>query len=196
MNCTYVKLGLLLLFLCNRWAQFMAILYGFAARCLFGVVSLHKAKQGRWLCVQSQYPWRGEEIGDSLGLKGFGAFMVNQCAVLWCRSKLWVKTSHSNLPSLALCRKTTTNKKRAAKPYKMAMNWAQVTQKKQQQAQVYVSTISFYIHAYISTFLTTVLNFLYKVFKSFVTYKTVSKLSVIYAPSLGHLCPCQNNFVT
>ena len=37
MNCTYVKLGLLLLFLCNRWAQFMAILYGFAARCLFGV---------------------------------------------------------------------------------------------------------------------------------------------------------------
>ena len=78
----------------------------------------------------------------------------------------------------------------------MAMNWAQVTQKKQQQAQVYVSTISFYIHAYISTFLTTVLNFLYKVFKSFVTYKTVSKLSVIYAPSLGHLCPCQNNFVT
>ena len=43
----------------------------------------------------------------------------------------------------------------------MAMNWAQVTQKKQQQAQVYVSTISFYIHAYISTLLTTVLNFSY-----------------------------------
>ena len=34
----------------------------------------------------------------------------------------------------------------------MAMNWAQVTQKKQQQAQVYESTIFFYIHAYISTF--------------------------------------------
>ena len=34
----------------------------------------------------------------------------------------------------------------------MAMNWAQVPQKKQQQAQVYVSTIFFYIHAYISTF--------------------------------------------
>ena len=29
----------------------MAILYGFAALCLFGVVFLHKAKQGRWLCV-------------------------------------------------------------------------------------------------------------------------------------------------
>ena len=38
------------------------------------------------------------------------------------------------------------------KTYKMAMNWAQVTQKKQQQAQVYVSTIYFYIYAYISTF--------------------------------------------
>ena len=34
----------------------------------------------------------------------------------------------------------------------MAMNWAQVTQKKQQQAQVYVSTIYFYIYAYISKF--------------------------------------------
>ena len=33
----------------------------------------------------------------------------------------------------------------------MVMNWAQVTQKKQQQAQVYVSKICFYIYAYIST---------------------------------------------
>ena len=33
-----------------------------------------------------------------------------------------------------------------------SMNWAQVTQKKQQQAQVYVSTIYFYIYAYISKF--------------------------------------------
>ena len=32
------------------------------------------------------------------------------------------------------------------------MNWVQVTQKKQQQAPVYVSTIYFYIYAYISTF--------------------------------------------
>jgi len=36
-------------------------------------------------------------------------------------------------------------------PNKMAMNWAQVTQKKQQQTQVHVSTIYFYIQAYIST---------------------------------------------
>ena len=33
----------------------MATLYYFAARCLFGVVSLHKAKQGRWLCAVSAY---------------------------------------------------------------------------------------------------------------------------------------------
>ena len=32
------------------------------------------------------------------------------------------------------------------------MNWAQITQKKQQEAQVYESTIYFYIYAYISTF--------------------------------------------
>ena len=31
------------------------------------------------------------------------------------------------------------------------MNWAHVTQKEQQQAQAYVSTIHFYIYAYIST---------------------------------------------
>ena len=37
----YVNLGLLFHFLCNRWVQFMAILYVFAARCLFGVVFLH-----------------------------------------------------------------------------------------------------------------------------------------------------------
>ena len=40
-NCTYLNLGLLLLFYVT-WAQFMAILCGFAARCLFGVVFLHK----------------------------------------------------------------------------------------------------------------------------------------------------------
>ena len=53
---------------------------------------------------------------------------------------------------LRFCRKTTPNKQRAVKPYKTAMNWAQVTQKKQQQAQVNVIIIYFYIYAYISTF--------------------------------------------
>ena len=32
------------------------------------------------------------------------------------------------------------------------MNWVQVTQKKHQQAQIHVSTIYFYIYAYISTY--------------------------------------------
>ena len=119
---------------------------------------------------------------------GFGAFMVNRCAVVWCGRELWVETAHSHLPCFALRRKTTPNKQRAAKRYKMAMNWAHVTQKKQQQAQVYVSTIYFYIYAYISTFLSTTWNFSYKVFKSFVICKTVSKFAVIHAPSLGRLC--------
>ena len=48
-NCTYVNLGPLLhfLFTLDHFTvyHFMAILYGFLARCLFGVV--FKAKQGR-----------------------------------------------------------------------------------------------------------------------------------------------------
>ena len=48
--------------------------------------------------------------------------------------------------SLGMLRwKTTPYKQREAQPYKMATNWAQVTQKKQQQTHVYVSTIYFYI---------------------------------------------------
>ena len=46
---------------------------------------------------------------------------------------------------------TTPNNKQAAKPYKIAMNWAQVTQKKRRQTQVYVRKIYFYIYAFIST---------------------------------------------
>ena len=34
--CTYVNLAMLMLFSVT-WTQIMAILYGFAARCLFGV---------------------------------------------------------------------------------------------------------------------------------------------------------------
>ena len=117
----------------------------------------------------SQYPWQGEEIRDSLGLKRFGAFMVNQCTVLWCGRNLWVETAHSHLRCFALCGKTTPNKQRAAKPYKMAMNWAQVTQKKQQHAQVYVNTIFFPYSCIYFYVLTTTMNFSYKVFKSFVS---------------------------
>ena len=52
---------------------------------------------------------------------GFGAFMVNRCAVVWCGRDLRVETAHSHLPYFALCRKTTPNKQRAAKRYKMAL---------------------------------------------------------------------------
>ena len=112
--------------------------------------------------------------------------MVNRCSVLWCVWDLWVVTAHSHLPFFFLWRKTTPNKQRPAKAYKIAMNWAQVTQKKQQQAQVYVSTVIsiFMPYFYVSI---TILNFSYKVFKSFVIVKTVEKLAVIYSPSLGLL---------
>ena len=86
---------------------------------------------------------RGSRIRDWPGLKNLAlsSFMVNRCAVLWCGRDLWVETAQTHLPCFALSRKTTPNKQRTAKLYKMAMNWAQVTQKKQQQTQVYVSTI-------------------------------------------------------
>ena len=51
-------------------------------------------------------------------LYGFGAFMVNRCAVLWCGRDLWVETAQSHLPCFALRRKTTPNKQRAAKRIK------------------------------------------------------------------------------
>ena len=55
------------------------------------------------------------------------------------------ETAHSHLLCFALCRKTTPNKQRAAKQHKVAMNWAQDTQKNQEQTQVSVSTIYSYI---------------------------------------------------
>ena len=51
-------------------------------------------------------------------------------------------------PALLRCRKTAGNKQWAAKPYKMVLTWAQVTKKKQEQAQVNVSTIYFYISTF------------------------------------------------
>ena len=51
MNCTYVNLGLVVAFSVwlglNSWPVYKV----FAARCLFSVVFLHKAKQDRWLCA-------------------------------------------------------------------------------------------------------------------------------------------------
>ena len=91
--------------------------------------------------------------------------MVNQCAVLWCGRDLWVETAHNHLPCFASCRKTTPNKQRASKPYKMAMNWAQVTRTEKATTGpslrkynlfLYSSCLYFYV-------LTTILNFSYKV---------------------------------
>ena len=76
------------------------------------------------------YPWRGEEIRDWPGLKDLalswwiGARFFDAGEI--CELRLHRQSS----AMFALCRKTTPNKERAAKPYKMAMNWAQVTQKK------------------------------------------------------------------
>ena len=69
--------------------------------------------------------------------------MVNRSAVLWCGRDLWVETGHSHLPRFALCRKTTLNKQRAAKPYKMAMIIEPKLHRKGnlQQAQVYIISI-------------------------------------------------------
>ena len=54
------------------------------------------------------------------------------------------------------------NKQRASKLYKMALNWAQVTQKKEQQTQVYVSeTFFLYLWLYFYV-LTTTSNFYIK----------------------------------
>ena len=98
--------------------------------------------------------------------KGFGAFIVNQWAVLWCGRDLWVLN-------------TTPNKQRAAKPYKRASSGStekQTTDLRSNKFNLFLySCLYFYL-------LTTILNFSYKVFKSFLT-----KLVVIYAPSLGRL---------
>ena len=81
--------------------------------------------------------------------EGFGAFMVNRCAVLWCgrdfELRLHTVTCLVSLYIGKQHRQTTSRK-----TYKMAMNWAQVTQKEQQQVQVSVRTIYFYIYAYTS----------------------------------------------
>ena len=80
-------------------------------------------------------------------LSGFAAFMVNRCVVHWFQRDLWVETAQSNATCFALWKKTKLKKQHIAKPDKMAMNWTQYTQKKQQQTQVYVSEIYFYIYA-------------------------------------------------
>ena len=80
----------------------------------------------------SQYAWRGEESRDWAGLKDF--------ALSW-----WIGPRFFDAGEIC------EYKQLAIKPYKMmAKNWTQVTQKKQPSAQICVSTIYFYIYAYIS----------------------------------------------
>ena len=70
---------------------------------------------------------------------------------------------------------------------KMTINWAQVTQKKHQQTQVYVSEI---YSNFVCIFLpfNNHIEFSYEVCKSFILYRSVSwKHAVIYAPNLCHL---------
>ena len=122
--------------------------------------------------------------------KRIWALMVNRCALPWCGRDLWVETAHSHLPCFALCRKTTPNKQRPSKPYKIAMNWAQVTQKKQQQTQVYVSLRILTKFRRFNNHIEFVIQSLY----SFVMCKTVSKFTVIYAPSLGRFYTRQGFF--
>ena len=58
----------------------------------------------------------------------------------------------------------------------MAMNWAQVTQKKRQQVQIYVSKIYFYIYAFFLRF-NNYIEFLIQIkfVKSFIICKAASR---------------------
>ena len=98
-----------------------------------------------------------------------------------------METAHCKLPCFACWRKTPPNKWRAAKPYKMVMNWAKEREK---QAKINPSLRKW--NQFISIFMPVLLRFNnYFVFvfffsgkssyKSFVLCKTVSKHSVIYA---------------
>ena len=83
--------------------------------------------------------WRGEAKRLALRIWRFHGESVRGSLVRE-RFVSWDRTE----PLGMLRCKTTPYKQRAAQPYKMATNWAQVIQKKQQQTHVYVSTIYFY----------------------------------------------------
>ena len=77
-----------------------------------------------------------------------------------------------------LSRKTTPNKQRAAKT---SSNGHELSPGYTEKATTGPSLRKLCL--FLSSFL-----YSYKVFKSFVICKTVSKIAVIYAPRLGHLC--------
>ena len=98
----------------------------------------------------SQYPWLGEEIRDwpclkDLALSWWISARFFDAAEI-CELRLHTVTC---LASLYVGKQHRTNKE---PQNRIKMNLAQVTENKQQQTQVHVSTIYFYIHVYISTF--------------------------------------------
>ena len=166
----------------------MAILYGFAARFLFGVVFLHKAKEGRWLCAVSTHNLLPHQrTAHWFTMKAPNPFRPSESLISSPRHGHCV-CAHSHLPCFALCRKTTPNKQRAAKKKNGHELSPGYTEKATTGPVLRKYNLFLYSCLYFYAFfvkLTTVLNFSYKVFKSFVICKT--RLAVIYAPSLGCL---------
>ena len=117
--------------------------------------------------------------------------MPNRNVVLWSGRDLWVEAAQSNLHCFALCRKTAPNKQRAAKPCKMAINWAgeKLSHGYTEKATTVPSLCKCRFILYLCLYfyiLTTILSFSCKIYKSFVLCKTVSKHAVIYAPNLRY----------
>ena len=83
--------------------------------------------------------WRGEAKRLALRIWRFHGESVRG-SLMRERFVSWDSTE----PLGMLRWKTTPYKQRAAQPYKIATNWVQVIEKKQQQTHVYVSTIYFY----------------------------------------------------
>ena len=98
----------------------------------------------------AQYPWLGEEMRDwpclkDLALSWWISARFFDAAEI-CELRLHTVTC---LALLYVGKQHRTNKE---PQNRIKMNLAQVTENKQQQTQVHVSTIYFYIHVYISTF--------------------------------------------
>ena len=74
----------------------MAILYGFAARCLFDVVFLHKAKQCRWLCAVSIHHESANSLRPEWGQSVIFSQRHGYCDVLFM-GKVFERFGSGNL---------------------------------------------------------------------------------------------------
>ena len=135
----------------------------------------------------SQYPWPGEEIRDWPGLKDLAlswwidARFVDAGEV--CELRLHTVTF---LASFCVGKQHRTNNEPQNRIKGPWLNPSCI-----EKATTGPSLGKYNLFLYLCLYffgLTTILNFSYKEFKSFVICKTVSKLVVIYAPSFGHLC--------